>query len=504
MKITKYALISLYDKKNLSNICKLFTKYNIGLISTGATAGKIKELGYNCYLVSNLTKFDEILDGRVKTLHPKIHASLLYKRDEKKHIDTFSKLKFPIIDYVIVNLYPFEKTVKENSDKAKCIEMIDIGGYSLLRSAAKNFNFVTAVVDNSDYPSLIKNIKENKGKTSLEYRRKMAIKVFRTTSKYDEKITKWFSKGRGLSKKTKKINLKYGENPNQKSFFYQDKKIKSIFDTKIQGREISHNNILDLDAGLNCVNEFSDPTCVIIKHNNPCAVASGKTIYEAYKHALASDVKSSFGGIVILNRSVNLKLAKIISKNFFDIVAAKKYDKHSLLLLQIKKKLILIETDKLVLNVKKEIKHVIGGQLIQEKNFQKIKRNDLKCVSNTKTSKKNIEDLVFALKVSKHVKSNSIVIAKNKKTIGIGAGQMSRLDATKIAIQKTKSNKNIGSFVVASDAFFPFVDNVRLLIQNNCCCIVQPKGSINDNKIIEYVNKKKIPLYFVNYRLFKH
>ena len=261
---------------------------------------------------------------------------------------------------------------------------------------------------------------------------------------------------------------------------------------------------MDLDAGLNCVNEFSDPTCVIIKHNNPCAVASGKTIYEAYKHALASDVKSSFGGIVILNRSVNLKLAKIISKNFFNIVAAKKYDKHSLLLLQIKKKLILIETDKLLLNVKKEIKHVIGGQLIQEKNFQKIKRNDLKCVSNTKTSKKNIEDLVFALKVSKHVKSNSIVIAKNKKTIGIGAGQMSRLDATKIAIQKTKSNKNIGSFVVASDAFFPFVDNVRLLIQNNCCCIVQPKGSINDNKIIEYVNKKKIPLYFVNYRLFKH
>ena len=285
---------------------------------------------------------------------------------------------------------------------------------------------------------------------------------------------------------------------------YNDQTNKSLFKYQIQGRDLGYNNILDISSGLDCLNEFTEPTCVIIKHNNPCGVASSNTIYNAYKKALESDLASAFGGIVMLNRKVDKKLANILSEEFFEIIASKKFNKDALSILKKKQKLILIRTDKLSINNRNEIKSVIGGYLTQEKNNIKIKQNDLKCVSNKKANLKIFNDIVFALKVCKHVKSNAIVLANNKQTIGIGAGQMSRLDSTKIAILKSKTNKKNKLLVAASDAFFPFTDNIKLLMKNNCTNIVQPGGSINDKKIIEFANKNNISLYFTKYRLFKH
>ena len=507
MKKKRYALISVFDKKKLKLICEKFIKYNIGIISTGSTAEQIKKLGFSCELTSDLTKFREILDGRIKTLHPKIHASLLYNRKIKSHLRTFNQLKFPTIDFVIVNLYPFEKTIRTNKNAEKCIEMIDIGGIALLRSAAKNFEFITTVSSINDYEKFIKNLEFNRGSTNLNFRKEMAYEVFTTTSSYDNVIATWLANKEKnklqLTTKTR-IKLKYGENPNQKSFYYNDQKNKSLFKYQIQGKNLGYNNILDINSGLDCLNEFTEPTCVIIKHNNPCGVASSNTIHNAYKKALEADLVSAFGGIVMLNRQVDKKQANLLSKNFFEIIASKKFNKDALSILKKKQKLILIRTDKLSKNDKDEIKSVIGGYLTQEKNNIKIKKNDLKCVSNKKASLKIFNDLIFAFKVCKHVKSNAIVLVNNKQTIGIGAGQMSRLDSTKIAILKSKTNKKNKLFVTASDAFFPFVDNIKLLIKNNCTSIVQPEGSINDKKIIEFANKVNLPLYFTKYRLFKH
>ena len=505
MNKTRHALISVFDKKNLFSVCQTLIKYNIILISTGSTAKEIKKKGLSCKLLSDLIKFPEILDGRVKTLHPKVHASLLYDRSNKSHINTFKKLNFPIIDFVIVNLYPFEKIIKSSQNSKECIEMIDIGGPTMLRSAAKNFNTITTISSITDYKKLIKNIEKNKGKTSLEFREKMAKKVFFRMSKYDDIISHWFlNKKNNNLNNNYKIKLKYGENPNQKASYYLKNFKSSIFNAKIHGKELGYNNILDLDSGLNCIQEFNEPTCVIIKHNNPCGVASSNSIYNAFTKAFRNDPISAFGGIVILNRLVNKKIEKKLSKEFFEIVAAKKFNKEALNILKKKKRLILINTLNLIPQHKKEIKIVIGGYLEQEKNVIKIIKKDLICVSKKKANLKTLKDLIFAFKVCKHVKSNAIVLAHNKQTIGIGAGQMSRLDSTKIAILKKNKMNKILKFVAASDAFFTFTDNIKLLIKNNCHAIIQPKGSINDNKIINLANKKNIALYFTKYRLFKH
>ena len=322
MKKKRYALVSVFDKKKLKLICEKFIKFDINIISTGATAKKINKLGFNCELISNLTKFKEILDGRIKTLHPKIHASILFNRKIKSHLRAFNQLKFPIIDFVIVNLYPFKKIIRTNKNDKKCIEMIDIGGLTLLRSAAKNFEFITTVSSINDYEKFIKNLEFNKGSTNLNFRKEMARKAFTTTSSYDNTIATWLSnKNKNklqLTTKTR-IKLKYGENPNQKSFYYNDQINKSLFKYKIQGRDLGYNNILDISSGLDCLNEFIEPTCVIIKHNNPCGVASRNTIHKAYKKALEADPVSAFGGIVILNRTVDKKLANILKKNLLSV-----------------------------------------------------------------------------------------------------------------------------------------------------------------------------------------
>jgi phosphoribosylaminoimidazolecarboxamide formyltransferase/IMP cyclohydrolase len=503
----KFALISVYNKNGLNNLCNAFLKNNIGIISTDSTAKHILSLGFSCKSVANVTKFKEILDGRVKTLHPNIHASLLFNRKINRHVKSFNKLKFPVIDFVIVNLYPFEKIIKKTSDFSKCIEMIDIGGPALLRSSSKNHNSVTTICDFKDYKSLINELNSNLGSTTLDFRKEMAQKAYTTTANYDSVISNWFNKNKTCYLKKRnhnKINLRYGENPNQKSFFYKNKCKKTFFDNILQGKKISYNNILDIDSAINCINEFSEPTCIIIKHNNPCGVSSRKQILSAYKKAHLADPISAFGGVVVLNRLVTLDLAKQISKNFYEIIIANDFTKLALKIFSKKKNLIIIKRKNLLIDKKQDIKSVNDGYVFQDKNLTKINLKNIYCVSNKKASRKIQEDLIFSFRVCKHVRSNSIVLAKNKQTIGIGAGQMSRIDATKLSLIKASSHAKKIGFVAASDAFFPFTDNLKLLIRNNCKSVIQPKGSVNDNNTIKCANSYRIPLYFSNYRFFKH
>ncbi len=498
--LNRNALISVYDKTSLKEICSTLTKFNIGIISTGATSKKIKSLGFNCKEISNLTKFKEILDGRVKTLDSKIHSSILFKRNNITHTKAFKKLNFPKIDFVIVNFYPFSK-ISDKESAATKIEMIDIGGPSIIRSASKNYEYVTTISKKKYYKSLIKELENNNGKTTLTFRKKMAKLNFKLTSEYDLLIYNWFNKNN--KKIDKKINLKYGENPNQKAYFINSSN-SNILNSQVSGKNIGYNNILDISDGLNCLNEFSEPTCVIVKHNNPCCVSSADNIEKAYLKALQSDPISAFGGVVLFNKKIDEKLSKTINRNFFEVIVAPKFDNKALLNLKSKKNLIIINSRNLKNNKKIEFKSVISGTLFQESNSYKNIKLKTKLVTKKKCSKKIMDDLLFAFKVAKHVKSNAIVLVNNKQTLGIGAGQMSRIDSTKIAILKYKNFFKNKTFVCASDAFFPFTDNIRLLFKLNCKGIIQPSGSKNDQKIIEYADKNNASLYFVKNRAFKH
>ncbi len=497
-KLKSFALISVYSKKNINTLCKVLKKNRIGIISTGSTSRKIKSLGFDCFEISDLTKFNEVLDGRVKTLHPKIYISILHDRKNSNHINIFNKTRFPKIDYVIVNLYPFNKFANNNHKDA--IEMIDIGGSALLRSSAKNYENITTISSINDYKLLKNNIEKNEGVTDLTFRKKMAKKAFGLTSKYDLDIHSWFIKNNN----SKNIKLRYGENPDQTAVLKKSKN-QSFVDYQIQGKKISYNNILDVDSGLDFLSEFSEPTTVIIKHSNACGVASSKTIKNSFVNALNCDKKSAFGGVILLNKKIDKNLAKLIIKNFFEVLVSPGYTKEAIEILCQRKNLILINSAKIP-KVKKEIFRTVRmGSLLQKNNNFRISKDNFKVVSkNNKLSKKEYDDVIFAFKVVKHIKSNGIVLVKNKKTLGIGAGQMSRYDATKLAIMKYKESFSLKNLVCASDAFFPFVDSLKLLIRNNCKCIVEPSGSINDQKVIDFVNKNKIKLIFSSKRVFKH
>ena len=495
----KNILISVFDKKKLNYLCSNLHKLNYTFISTGSTYKEIKRLGYKCREISKLTNFKEILDGRVKTLNPKIYGSILYIRNKKQHLNEFKKLNMPEIDIIIVNLYPFEKISKLNNENDS-IEMIDIGGPSLLRAGSKNYRYVTVISDTQDYKKLILNIQKNNNEgTDIKFRKKMAEKAFKTTSNYDKNIFNWFK-----SEKNKQsiFTLRYGENPGQNAYLISKGK-KLITDYQINGKNISYNNIIDIDSGYRCLSEFKEPTCVIIKHGNPCGVASDRNILTAFRKAFASDPISAFGGIVLLNRDVNHELAKIISRSFFEIILAKKFQKQSQKLLKVKKNLILLEIEKLQIP-QKSARSTIFGQLNQNENNDKLNSSFIKLVSRKAAPKKTIEDIVFALKVVKHVNSNSIVISKDKQTIGIGGGQTNRIDALKSAIFNMKKFFNKKNFVCVSDGFFPFTDSIKMLKKNNCNVIAQPYGSVNDDKIIEFSVQNNISLYFTKNRLFRH
>ena len=515
----KKALISVFDKTNIIDISKFLISQKIEIYSSGGTYKFLKENNIKVNEVSKYTKSPEILEGRVKTLHPKIHGGILAKRNVPDHLKELKKNKIILLDLVIVNLYPFKKTVASKSSFKECIENIDIGGPTLIRAAAKNFEFVTTMTDPNDYQKFIDEMKKNKNHISKNTRLNLATKAFNEISIYDMDISNWFSKiGNDKNKNfliQSKIakKLRYGENPKQKAAIYKNTSLlsnkNSFFNIKIiQGKELSYNNINDMQAGCLLADEINKPCVVIIKHANPCGVSKDNNLLEAYKKAFKCDPVSAFGGIIIVNGNVDNKLAKEISKTFVEIVIGKKISKEAKNIFQNKKNLILVETKSFkIFKPLKEIKSMSDAFLIQDPDNFYSKRNNLKFVTNKKLKSKEIDDLLLAEKICKYVKSNAIVYVKNNSSIGIGAGQMNRLDSAKIGSEKAKNffNKNIlkGSFV-ASDAFFPFPDSIDVFGKFGVKAIIQPGGSVKDEDVINRANKYNIAMAFSNMRHFKH
>ncbi len=511
----KNALISVFDKENLSIVLKVLKKNKINIISSGGTYKKIKKLGFRCKDVSEYTGFEEMLDGRVKTLHPKIHSGILFKRNKKIHKKQMLKKQFEPIDLVIVNFYPFETVIKKTSDKKKIIENIDIGGPSMVRAAAKNAEHVTVVTDKQDYSKLISELNKFNGKTTYDFRKKMASKAFSLTAYYDAIVSEWFNRDIGLEfpeRKTffgKKINeLRYGENPHQKSSIYINSLKNDNLNLKqINGKDLSYNNYNDIFAGLDILfSNLKYPSTVIIKHANPCGVASNKSAFQSFLKAQASDPISAFGGIVACNYKINKKIAKEINKTFFEVVLAKGFDEKALRIFKKKKNMRVIDISKFNYESKVTSKFFDNSFLLQQKDDLIFHRKKLKIVTKNKPSKKELKDIEFAFRICKFVKSNAIVIVKDSSTIGIGAGQQNRLDSCKIATQKARKfqPKHLLNSVAASDAFFPFEDGIRTLINAGVKTIVQPGGSIRDKKVIEAANKAQIKMLFTGIRHFNH
>ena len=511
----KNALISVSDKENLGDILKVLKKNKVKIISSGGTYKKIKKLGFQCKEVSEYTGFEEMLDGRVKTLHPKIYSGILFKRNKKIHRKQMQEKKFEPIDLVIVNFYPFETVIKKTSNKRKIIENIDIGGPSMVRAAAKNAEDVTIITDKQDYSMLIKELNKFNGKTTYNFRKKMASKAFSLTAYYDAIVSEWINRDIGLEfpeRKTffgKKINeLRYGENPHQKSSIYINSlKNDDINLKQLSGKELSYNNYNDIFAGLDILfSNSSFPSTVIIKHANPCGVSSNKSAFKSFLKAQASDPVSAFGGIVACNYKINNKIAKEINKTFFEVILAKGFEKKALRIYKKKKNMRVIDISKFEYESKTTSKFFDNAFLLQQKDNLVFHRKKLKCVTKNKPSRKELKDIEFAFRICKYVKSNAIVIVKDSSTIGIGAGQQNRLDSCKIATQKARKfqPKHLLNSVAASDAFFPFADGIKTLINAGVKTIVQPGGSIRDKEVIDAANKAKIKMLFTGIRHFNH
>ena len=510
----KNAVISLSDKDEIEKLLKTLQKFNINLISSGGTFKEIKRLGYKCIEVSKFTKFKEMLDGRVKTLHPKIHAGILSKRSSKNHKKEMNKNNFKYIDLVIVNFYPFQETIQKTKNYRTIIENIDIGGPTLVRAAAKNFNDVSVITDKKDYKDLIYELNKYKGSTSLKFREKMACKAFNLTAYYDSVLSNWFNKKLNIlfpEKKTifgnKISELRYGENPHQKSSLYLNElSNKEIGLKKIKGKTLSYNNYNDIYTALEVLNSFKKKGTVIIKHANPSGASINGSPLITFKESYLSDPVSAFGGIVACNFKINKNIAKEMSQIFFEIILAKKFDKEALKVFEKKKKLILIDISKFKIDKNYETRNFNNAFLIQNKNNVVFDRKKIKFVTKLKPSKKEIDQAEFAFNLCKYVKSNSIVVSKSFSTIGIGAGQPSRVDSCQIAIKKAKNfqRTKLKNSVAASDAFFPFSDGVKILIKAGVKVIVQPGGSIRDKESIKLANKAKVKMIFTGIRHFYH
>ena len=511
----KNALVSVSDKENIISLLKIFKKYKIKIISSGGTYKFIKKLGYGCTELSKYTGFKEMLDGRVKTLHPKIHAGILHDRQNKSHKKQMSDKKFPSIDLIVVNFYPFQKVVMKSRSSKNIIENIDIGGPTMVRAAAKNFKNVTIVTNKNDYKPLIGELKKNKGKTSVNFRKYMSSKAFGLTAYYDSMIANWFNSELKIQfpeRKTifgrKLTNLRYGENPHQKSSIYiNDYDDKNLGFEQLHGKELSYNNFNDLFAGLEVLQSLKGKAAtVVIKHANPCGISLNKTPLDSFKNAFKCDPVSAFGGVIACNYKINKRIANEITKNFLEVILSKGFDNESLKILKRKKNLRIIDISKFRYKNHISIKSFDGSFLIQNKNNKMVKRKELKCVTKLKPSRKELAEIEFAFNICKYVKSNAIVLSNNFSTIGIGGGQPSRVDSCKIAIQKARKfqPRKISNAIAASDAFFPFSDGLDLLIKAGVKIIIQPGGSIRDKEIISYANKAKIKMLFTGVRNFYH
>jgi phosphoribosylaminoimidazolecarboxamide formyltransferase / IMP cyclohydrolase len=507
------ALISVSDKTGILEFAQGLQELGVEIISTGGTAKLLAEQGVKVTGISEVTGFPEILDGRVKTLHPNIHSGLLAIRDKEEHIKQIEELGIQPIDLVIVNLYPFRETIaKPNVTYEDAIENIDIGGPTMLRSAAKNHAFVTVVVDALDYPIILNEMKN--GDVTIETKRRLAAKVFRHTAAYDSLISNYLTKQTGEEWPDqftvtfeKAQDLRYGENPHQNAAFYRNPLAKSgtlSMAEQLHGKELSYNNINDANAALKLVKEFDQPAVVAVKHTNPCGVGIGNTIFDAYQKAYESDPVSIFGGIIAANRKIDRPTAERMKEIFLEIIMAPDFDEEALEVLKEKKNLRLLRVGELKMESRPELllSSVSGGVLVQEEDVKQISSEDLRVVTERKPTEEEVEQLLFAWKVVKHVKSNAIVLTKDFQTIGVGAGQMNRVGSAKIAIEQS-GDKAAGSFL-ASDAFFPMSDTVEEAAKAGITAIIQPGGSIRDEESIEAANKHGIAMVFTGIRHFKH
>ena len=506
--MTKRALISVSDKTNIVEFAKGLEKHGFEVISTGGTYTHLKNNGVSCISIEDVTHFPEILEGRVKTLHPKIHGGLLSKRGNELHNKHVAENNIEYIDLVCVNLYPFEATVKkEGVSEEEIIENIDIGGPSMLRSAAKNFNDVAVVTDINDYEKVLEELEQ--GGITYETRRALAIKVFNTTASYDAAIANYFNKKDKLVPERLTLSyklqdsLRYGENPHQKAYHYvQDNNESYALQNAVQlhGKEMSYNNIQDASAALDILSEFDETTCVAVKHMNPCGVATGSSVFEAYSRAYEADPVSIFGGIVAVNGKVDKETAEKMHSIFLEIILATDYDEEALEMLTKKKNLRIYKLSEKNNNHEQQIKSVRGGILVQD--FNDKLADEYESVTEKKVDENQQRDIEFGLKVVKHVKSNAIVVVKDGQTLGIGAGQMNRVGSCKIALEQ--AGEKARGAVLASDAFFPMRDSADIAADYGIAAIVQPGGSIRDQESIDACNEKGVAMVFSKIRHFKH
>ena len=500
----KNALISVFDKQGLEKIIKLLSNFNIEIYSTGGTENFIKSHGVNVHQIEKLTSYPSILGGRVKTLHPKVFGGILSRRDNNEDIEEVKKYEIPDFDLIIVDLYPFEETVKNNLSHTEIIEKIDIGGISLIRAGAKNFKDVIVVSQKHQYDKLIEHL-ENKGPyTNLNMRKDYASEAFNLSSHYDTMIFKYLhSEDATVFKESIKDSktLRYGENPHQKGIYFGN--LNEVFD-KLNGKELSYNNLLDIDAAVNLISEFEETTFAILKHNNACGIASRDSLKTAYLDALSGDPISAFGGILISNRKIDLETAEEINKLFYEVLIAPDFSDDAFSLLKTKAKRVLLKQKNITLP-KTQYRTILNGVLYQEKDLISDDSSLMKTVTKKQPSNRETDDLIFASKVCKHTKSNTIVFAKNKQLIASGVGQTSRVDALKQAVKKANNFKlNLVESVMASDAFFPFPDCVELAKNSGISSVIQPGGSIKDNLSIEFCNENNMSMVMTGTRHFKH
>lgn len=523
----KRALLSVSDKNGLAELGEALAKRGVELVSTGGTARALRDAGLDVRDVSDLTGFPEMMDGRVKTLHPKVHGGLLGLRDNAEHVAAMEAHDIGAIDLVVVNLYPFAATVAKGAERPEIIENIDIGGPSMVRSAAKNHGFVTILTDPADYSALVEEMEANDGATSETFRKKMAAKAFAATAEYDAMIASWFAFGDQQEMFPERLSvpfvrgqsLRYGENPHQSAALYLPAFAPggSLADhQQVQGKELSYNNLNDADAALELVSEFRDaePSVVIVKHANPCGVASAATLHDAYRAAFECDSVSAFGGIVACNRPLDRVTAEAIAEIFTEVVAAPDADEEARAVFAKKKNLRLILTGDLPDPARggMTIKTVSGGALFQARDSGRLAREDLKVVTKRQPSERELADCLFAWTVAKHVKSNAIVYARDGATAGIGAGQMNRRDSARIAATKAREAaetfgwdepRTVGS-AVASDAFFPFADGLISAAEAGATAVIQPGGSIRDDEVIAAANEAGLAMVFTGMRHFRH
>jgi len=501
------ALISVFHKDGLEPIVRKFQELGISIYSTGGTESFIRSLGIEVIPVEEVTSYPSILGGRVKTLHPKVFGGILNRQDNEGDVAQLEEFDIPQLDIVIVDLYPFEKTVASGATEQEIIEKIDIGGISLIRAAAKNFKDVLCVSSMEDYDDFLEVITQGNGSTTIDQRKKYAAKAFNISSHYDTAIFNYFNKNHELSSlKISETNgnvLRYGENPHQKGFFFGD--FDAMF-TKIHGKELSYNNLLDVDAAVNLMNEFrnDDPTFAILKHNNACGLATRNTIHQAYVDALAGDPVSAFGGILISNVEIDAQTAEEIHQLFCEVVIAPGYSREAVTILQGKKnRIILIQKEVALPDTL--VRTCLNGFLVQEKDHVTDSKEGLTYVTKKKPSARELDDLIFASKLCKHTKSNTIVLAKNRQLCASGTGQTSRVDALNQAIHKAKSfHFDLNGAVMASDAFFPFPDCVEIAHNSGITSVIQPGGSIKDQLSIDYCDKNEIAMVMTGTRHFKH